>query len=349
MTRRANLLIALTVIGAMAVPLVALAQESPSPAGAPQAEGTHLAAVGDLVCHRGPKEGPNRDIEEYGLCEAMAVSQLVLDGDYEAFLALGDLQYLRGNLKRFREYYDPTYGRVKDITLPVAGNHEYYTRTDGEWGAGYYTYFGERARGPNGYYATDVGDWRVLVLNSQLCKEKSWLPRVGYVHDIPGSGCRPGDPQYEWLERQLASHPNEEQPCTLAAFHHPLFKWTRWPKRETDRVQAPLWRLLRSAGADVVLNGHQHNYQRFEPLNSRGEPSENGMTEFIVGTGGDTYGPFPEGDTWDGEPKPAGLAAYEGKTYGILDLTLEPTGYSWEFVTAEGQPAFEDAGSTDCR
>jgi hypothetical protein len=344
MRKRAFLAASCLLVLAALVP--AQAQE-PSPAA--PAIGPHIAAVGDMVCHRGTKEGPVRDIERYGICDAMAVSQLVVDGDYEKFLALGDLQYLRGNIERYRAYYDESFGRVKAITMPVAGNHEYYTRTDGMWGAGYYTYFGQQAHPPFGYYSTDIGAWHVVILNSQLCKEKSWLPRVDYVHGLPGDGCRPGDPQYEWLVQDLRDHPNSEYRCTLAAFHHPLYKWTEWPKRPTDRVQAPLWRLLRAASVDVVLNGHQHNYQRFEPMNARGEPSDKGMAEFIVGTGGDTYGPFPAGDTWDGEPKPAGLVAYEGKTYGILDLALEPTSYSWEFVTAEGHPVFEDTGTAQCR
>lgn len=324
----------------------ARAQEA-SPASEPTHP--HIAAVGDMVCHRGAKEGPNRNIDKWGTCDSMAVSQLVLDGNYRAFLALGDLQYLRGDIERYRKFYDETFGRVKDITMPVAGNHEYYTYANGRWADGYYTYFGAQAHPPHGYYSTNIDGWHVIVLNSQLCKEKSWLPRVGYVHGLPGDGCRPGDPQYEWLARDLRDHPNSEYACTLAAFHHPLFKWTEWAKRETDVIQRPLWRLLDRRGVDLVLNGHQHNYQRFEPMHANGQPSEDGISEFIVGTGGDTYGPFPEGDSWDGEPKPGGLVALEGQTYGVLDLTLGTDSYDWEFVTADGHPEFEDSGSADCR
>ena len=311
-----------------------------------------IATVGDMVCHRGPQEGPNRNIKKYGECVYDKVSDLVVEGDYDAFLALGDLQYLRGALDRFNRYYDPAYGRVKDITYPVPGNHEYYTFEHGRWGDGYYRYFGQAAHPPRGYYSFDVGDWHVVALNSQLCKEKSWLPRVQYVRGLPGDGCRPGDPQYEWLKRDLAAHPNTEYACTLAYMHHPLFKWSYWPIRKTDRVQRPLWRLLRTAGADVVLAGHWHNYQRFEPINTRGEPSDKGMAEFIVGTGGDFYNPLPteEAGAYGGEqPKPEGLAAADWGTHGILEMTLHPDSYDYRFITAEGEEPFEDSGSAECR
>jgi len=324
------------------------ADESPSPTTAAAADAPVIAATGDMVCNRGPKEGPIRNIEKYGLCEYMTVSDLVVDGDYDAFFALGDLQYLRGSLEKFRTFYDESYGRVKDITVPVPGNHEYYTRTDGMWGAGYYTYFGKAAHPPNGYYSQDIGDWHVITLNTQLCKEKSWLPRFGMIHGLPGDGCRPGDPQYEWLQRDLASHPNSEYACTMAVMHHPLFKWSYWPLRKTDRVQRPLWRLLMRAGADVALAGHQHDYQRFEPLNTRGELSDKGMAQFISGLGGDTYQQIAKEGAWNYQPKPTGLAAVQGSSYGILEMTLNPEGYDFRFVTAEGQEPFEDSGSADC-
>lgn len=301
------------------------------------------------MCNRGHREGPDRDFEKYGTCSYEKVSDLVVDGNYEAFLALGDLQYLRGGLEKFRTLYDPAYGRVKDITWPVPGNHENYTRTDGLWGAGYYAYFGAIAHPPTGWYSKDIGGWHVIMLNSQLCKEKSWLPQIGMIHDIPHSGCRAGSEQYDWLKQDLAAHPNSEYPCTLAAFHHPLFKWSYWPLRKTDRVQRPLWRLLRNHGADVVLNGHQHGYQRFEPLNTRGELSDKGMAEFIVGTGGDTYQQVAEPGHWNYVPKPTGLASVQGNSYGILEMTLGTDGYSWNFKTAEGEPEFSDSGSADCR
>ncbi|MEX0832896.1 MAG: metallophosphoesterase [Actinomycetota bacterium] len=317
-----------------------------------QSGSPRIAAVGDLVCHRGPLEGPNRNIERYGECVYPLVSDLVVEGDYDAFLPLGDLQYLQGDLERFNRYYDPSYGRVKNITRPVPGNHEYYTREKGMWGAGYYSYFGPRSHPPHGYYSYNLGDWHLIALNSQLCKEKSWLPRLEYVRGLPGDGCRPGDPEFEWLKRDLARHPNDEYKCTLAYMHHPLFKWSYYDVRETDRVQRPLWRLLRAAGVDVVLAGHWHNYQRFEPLNTKGEVSDKGIVEFIVGTGGDFYNPLPEkgaGAYVAHQPKPEGLAAAAGQTHGILEMTLNPTGYDYEFITAEGQPEYEDAGSTDCR
>ena len=125
--------------------------------------------------------------------------------------------------------------------------------------------------------------------------------------------------------------------------HHPMYKWSYWPIREDHRIQKPFLKLLQQSGADVVLAGHWHDYQRFEPMNARGHADPKGLAEFIVGTGGDTYSPLPTK-----MPKPEGLVVAHDGSYGVLQMTLHPDSYDWKFVTAEGQPPFDDSGSAQC-
>lgn len=338
MTRPRWTLSVVVVAVVMAVPgaamLQALAKTEPAVVDAAAADPV-IAAVGDMVCHRGHKEGPIRP-DKYGECRYTKVSDIVANGDYDAFLALGDLQYLQGDYDRFMKYYDPSYGRVKNITQPVPGNHEHYT----PGAAGYFRYFGARAHPPKGYYSYDLGEWHMVALDSQLCKNKTWYPDKGYVHDLPGWGCRPGDPQYEWLKKDLAENADAE--CTLAYMHHPMFKWSYWAIRKTDRIQKPLLKLLYEYGADVVLTGHWHNYQRFDTMNPEGEVDPMGAAEFIVGTGGDTYGPLPKRE------QPTGLLEVHDGSYGVLEMTLHPDSYDWDFISAEGEPPYSDPGSAEC-
>lgn len=308
-----------------------------SPSSSPNASHAPVvAAVGDMVCNRGTKEGPNR-APKYGLCDSMAVSDIVVDGSYDAFFALGDEQYLRGSYQHFTGYYDPSYGRVKDITYPILGNHEHYT----PGAAGYFEYFGPRAHPPTGYYSFDIGKWHVIALDTQLCKNKIWYRRTGMVYNLPGWGCKANSPQYQWLQQDLEA--NGDAACTMALMHHPMYKWSYWPIRKDHRIQKPFLKLLQQNGADVVLAGHWHDYQRFEPMNARGKTDPNGMAEFIVGTGGDTYSPLPTK-----MPKPVGLAVAHDGSYGVLQMTLHPESYDWQFVTAAGEPAFRDSGSAQC-
>ena len=287
------------VVAALFAALLALPASSqdatPSPAAdAASSSDPVIAAVGDLVCTRGHKEGAER-APEYGRCKYQKVSDLIVNGDYDAFFALGDNQYLRGQYSNFMRWYDPSYGRAMDITYPIPGNHEYYT----PHAAGYYRYFGKRAHGPHGYYSFDLGQWHIVALNSQLCKNKTWYPKTGYVHNLPGWGCYGGSPEYQWLEKDLKA--NRDATCTMALMHHPMYKWSYWDIRKEHRIQKPLLKLLYRYGGDVVLAGHWHNYQRFAPMNPRGHTDPNGAAEFIIGTGGDTYNPPPKK-----MPKPTG-------------------------------------------
>jgi 3',5'-cyclic AMP phosphodiesterase CpdA len=203
-------------------------------------------------------------------------------------------------------------------TRPAPGNHEYYT----SGASGYFGYFGSAAGDSSlGYYSYDLGQWHVVVLNTNdQCK---------YV------SCSAGSEQEKWLQADLAAHPAQ---CTLAYFHYPLFTSGNYaPGISTVR---PLWDDLYSGGADVVLNGHDHLYERFAPQTPSGaEDQARGIREFVVGTGGaEHYGikavqPHSEVRNTD--------------TFGVLKLTLHASSYDWQFVP-EANKTFTDSGSTSC-
>ena len=232
-------------------------------------------------------------------------------------LTLGDEAYDRGSAGDFARCYAPSWGRFRDRTYPAPGNHEYGTAGAG----GYYSYFAGRAgRAGEGWYSFDLGGWHLVALNSNCAA-------VG--------GCQPGSPQERWLRADLAAHRGR---CTLAFWHHPRF--SSGTTHGSDAAVAGLWLALYQAGADVVLVGHEHNYERFAPLDPFGrvDPAR-GIREFVVGTGGRSHYPL-------GPPLP-GSEARDGDTFGVLQLGLRPTGYAWQFLPVAGG-AFHDAGTATC-
>jgi hypothetical protein len=247
--------------------------------------------------------------------------------DLAAVLPLGDLQYERGTLDAFMASFDPSWGRLKSIMRPVAGNHEYYTRG----AAGYFDYFngpgrstGPAGRRDRGYYSYDLGEWHMVALNSQ-CAEPPRRPTT--------AGCAAGSAQEQWLRRDLAENPRA---CTLAYFHHPLFSSA---SEGASPVLRPVWQALYEAGVDVVLNGHAHVYERFGPQDPAGAPDPaRGIREFVVGTGGKSrpgFGPvFPNSEV-------------RSRSFGVLRMTLRPDAFEWQFVAGPGDP-FSDAGAGTC-
>ncbi|MDQ3496251.1 MAG: metallophosphoesterase [Actinomycetota bacterium] len=227
----------------------------------------------------------------------------------------GDNAYPRGTDADFARCYDPSWGQFKARTLPSPGNHE------AAGASGYLDYFGTAAGEPNkGYYSYDLGSWHVVSLNSNC------LSVVG--------GCAPGSPQEQWLKADLAANSNA---CTLAYWHHPRF--SSGIHGDQSFVD-PFWNDLYQAGADVVLNGHDHDYERFAPLNPSGQPDPaQGIREFIVGTGGAELKAFHR-------IKPTSEAQVAGKN-GVLKMTLHPEGYDWQFVTAPNA-GIADTGSASC-
>jgi hypothetical protein len=232
-----------------------------------------------------------------------AVSDMLVAGGYTAVLALGDNQYEDGRLADFQRSYDPTWGRVKDKTFPSPGNHDYHD----PGGADYYTYFGSRAGPPGkGYYSYDMGTWHLLSLNSEANT----------------------DAQLSWVKADLAANHSR---CTLAYWHKPVFTSGDTHRHDGDHMK-PTWDALAAGGADVVLNGHVHNYERFAP--------RDGIREFIVGTGG-------RGSHYGFAATASLSEVRDNSTDGLLRLTLHPGGYDWRFLPAPGG-AFTDAGSGTC-
>jgi hypothetical protein len=241
----------------------------------------------------------------------------LLEGVPATIAALGDLAYPRGTAEDFAYCYDPSWGVFRDHTRPAAGNHDFAT----PWAAPYFAYWGTLAGlAGAGYYSYELGSWHVVVLNSN-CR---FVP------------CRPGSSQETWLRTDLAQHRTK---CTLAYFHHPLFSSTRGTA--TPAVQ-PLWQDLYAAGADVVLSGHAHNYQRFAPQTPLGAADpKRGIREFVVGTGGNSHHLLG--------PPIANQQNMDDTTFGVLRLMLLETGYTWEFEPqTNGGGFFSDSGTANC-
>ena len=273
-----------------------------------------IAAAGDIACD--PFDGSyDGGRGTSSACRQLATSNLLLRGSYTAVLTLGDNQYEDGAYAKYLFSYARSWGRVKRITRPAPGNHEYETRG----ASGYFRYFG-RAAGPpgRGYYSFDLGGWHFVSLNSN-CSE------IG--------GCQEGSPEERWLRRDLAAH---RTTCTLAYWHHPRF--SSGPHGNDESVSG-LWHALYDYGADVVLSGHDHDYERFAPQNVAGALDRaQGIREFVVGTGGKSHYGI-------GSLQPHSQV-HDSTSFGILALTLKPRSYDWRFVPAVG--SFTDRGSARC-
>jgi acid phosphatase type 7 len=230
--------------------------------------------------------------------------------------ALGDLAYPNGTAQQFAQCYNLTWGRHKTRTKPALGNHEYHT----SGATGYFTYFGTAAGEANkGYYSYSLGDWQIFVLNSNC--------------EIVG--CNESSPQFAWLKAELAASPTG---CTLAYMHHPLFSSGQY--HGSDVLVKPLWQLLYDSGAEVVLAGHEHHYERFAPQTPSSTLDTNkGIRQFVVGTGGKSLYGF-------GRTKP-NSEVRNSSTYGVLRLELLSASYKWQFIPINGK-TFTDSGSQNC-
>lgn len=232
-------------------------------------------------------------------------------------MTLGDNAYDSGTLQEYQDCYEPTWGRHKSRTVPSAGNHEYGTTN----AQGYFDYFGAAAgEFGKGYYSYDLGTWHIVVLNSNCMK-------VG--------GCTTDSAQYQWLVDDLAQ---TTAPCTLAYWHRPRFS-SGTEHGSSTRMKAA-WQALYDAGAEVIVVGHEHHYERFAPQTATGvADAAQGIRQFVVGTGGADL--YPLG------PPIANSEVQNATTHGVLKLTLHPTSYTWEFLPIAGQ-TFTDSGSTVC-
>ena len=246
----------------------------------------------------------------------------IIDGYPGATVAaLGDLAYYAGTPDEFQSCYEPNWGRHKAQTRPTPGNHEYGTAG----ASGYFGYFGANA-GPvgKGWYSYDLGSWHVVVLNSNC--------------DPGGIDCRPGGEQLEWLRADLAAHPAD---CTLAYFHHPLHTSGQHNGDANLQHVRPFWDALFEHGAELILNGHDHDYERFTPMTPGGvRDTAYGIRQFVVGTGGATLRGLKV-------PRPPTSENFYSGTHGILKLVLRDGGYAWEFLGEPGT-SFTDSGANNC-
>lgn len=251
------------------------------------------------------------DMGDCGL-PGTALTARLLSG---AIFTLGDHAYPDGNPEDFRNCYDPHWGRFKAATRPTPGNHDNYDRGS-RVGRPYYEYFGSSA-GPAGvgYYSYEAGAWHVISLNSETL-ERGILEQA----------------QLAWLKADL---PARDGGCTLAYFHRPLFSSGEFAAERVKR----LWDVLYAAGVDLVLNGHEHFYERFAPQDPNGRrDADFGIRQLIVGTGGARF-------------HQAGARAVNSEmvvqgVWGVARLTLRPTGYDWEFIDVDR--AIRDSGSGRC-
>jgi hypothetical protein len=239
----------------------------------------------------------------------------LLDNIAGTVFTLGDNAYNDGTATNFSQCYEPSWGRHKARTRPSPGNHDYHT----SGASGYYAYFGANA-GPagQGYYSYDLGDWHIVSLNSNISMSAS-------------------SPQVAWLTADLAASTKQ---CTLAYWHHPRFSSGSHGSSTTPQ---PLWQALYDAGADVILQGHDHNYQRFAPQTPAGGADPvNGIRSWVAGMGGRSHYNF--------STPIANTDAYNTTVDGVLKLTLSSDGsnsYAWEFVPVAGQ-SYSDTGTGAC-
>ncbi|HEY0485434.1 MAG TPA: metallophosphoesterase [Mycobacteriales bacterium] len=248
-----------------------------------------------------PRLGPQRD-----------TAHLVTSLGVNRVLALGDLQYPSGGLADFRRYYGPTWGHFRRETEPAPGNHEYLT----SGARGYLAYWGATAR-PHGhtYYSFDLGGWHLISLDSNIARGA-------------------GSAQIRWLHADLAATSSR---CVLAYWHAPRFSSGRY--HGNDPGEATFWSELYARRADLVLNGHEHNYERFAPQTPGASASSTGIREFVVGTGGNGSYPFAGA-------QPNSQRRFTGQ-YGVLVLTLGPTSYSWRYVEVGGR-VLDSGGPVSC-
>jgi hypothetical protein len=276
-----------------------------------------MLAAGSGAAQSRPAEAPLLAAGDIASCSSSGdeATARILGRLRGTVAALGDTVYERGTDGEFARCYAPSWGRFRARTRPAVGNHEYGTNG----AAGYFRYFGRRAHPPRGYYSYGLGAWHVVVLNSN-CDE--------------AGGCEAGSPQERWLRRDLEAHRTR---CTLAYAHHPRYSSGF---HGNDRTLGHLWQVLYDAGADVVLAGHDHHYERFAPMtpDDRVDPRR-GLRGFVVGTGGRSLRPpfFV---------KP-GSEVRDWSTYGVLELRLGASRYRWRFVPVAGG-RFRDSGSGSC-
>jgi acid phosphatase type 7 len=240
----------------------------------------------------------------------------LLDGIEGTVFTAGDNAYEDGTPEQFATCYDEAWGRHRDRTRPATGNHDWHDDL-----GGYFSYFGDQARGLDGgsWYSYDLGTWHVIVLDSE-CDD--------------AGGCGPDSDQGRWLAADLEA--SSATTCTVAIWHKPRFSSGM---HGNDASVGPFWTALYAAGVDVIVNGHDHDYERFAPQSPDAVADlGRGIRQFVAGTGGTNLRRFHE------------IRAHsefrDSQSHGVLKLTLRPTDYDWEFIEVGG--AVVDRGTDEC-
>jgi chitodextrinase len=319
-------LASLTVLGSISL-IPAVSQPVGAAAAALQSASVSdpvIAAAGDIACDPA-NSNFNGGNGATNSCRQLYTSNLLVGANLAAVLDLGDNQYYCGGYQAFLQSYDLSWGRVKSITYPAVGNHEYLTSGGTDCNAanagasGYFNYFGAAAGQPgHGYYSYDIGTWHLIALNSN-CGD--------------AGGCGATSPQGIWLANDLKTHTNF---CTLAYWHIPLFS----SGGRANNNSKYFWQLLYDNNADLILSAHDHTYERFAPQSPSGTlETARGIREFIIGTGGANHTSFVT--------VAANSEVRNSDTFGVFELTLHPTSYDWSFVPEAGK-TFTDSGTTAC-
>lgn len=283
-----------------------------------QPDSVTIVAVGDMGCD--PKDpGVGTTLE----CQSQAVSDLAVEVNPYAFIGLGDYQYEIPTTDGYNTVYDPSFGRLRDITFPVLGNQEYKVHEANT----FRTYFGERAGPEQGYYSVQLGQWHVVFLNSNCT--------------VVVGGCAKDSPQHKWLAADLAANSSK---CTMAVWHHP--RWSNGIMGSDARLTDTYATLL-AHNVDVLLSGHEADYERFDTLGANGKPDPMGVRQFVVGTGGQVVYDPEEGDAaWRAKAKPIKSQFFDTTSHGVLKLTLNPDSYSWDFISID--KGVLDSGQAQC-
>ena len=280
------------------------------PSGTPPSSSAHsssaaragavtVVAAGDIAC--APGEAVTSDA-----CQQAATAKLVSRIDPDQVLVLGDAQYESGRLRAFRRSYAASWGAFKGRTLPIPGNHEYNT----SGAAGYYAYFKEASPG---YQAVDIGTWRVYLLNGSCDQIDCAAERT-------------------WMRQDMAAHPTD---CSAITVHFP--RYSSGPHGNNPSMTG-FWKIALKHDVDLALAGHDHDYERFAPMDASGHRSSNGIVSFVVGTGGKSL--YQRAST------PRGSRHFSNDTFGVLALTLDEGTFSWEFHGLRG--VVRDPGSHAC-
>jgi len=290
----------------------------------PSAGNPVVAVSGDVACS--PTHGAfNNGLGTATACRQKYTSDIIVgDPSYTDVIVSGDMQYEDGKRSDYDLSYHPSWGRFKSKTHPAIGNHE----STEEGLTGYCDYFGAAAHCVNGsarnaaYYSYDLGAWHIIHLNSNCAPSP------------PTISCSSTSPQLQWLRQDLAENTNQ---CVAAVWHHPRFSSS---SHGNYTAVTQFWNELYDADADLVLSGHDHGYERFQPLNRSGAvDTANGMTSFVAGLGGRGLYSF-------GSAKPGSAVRYNGG-FGILRLVLKSGSFDWRFVSEAGK-TFTDSGSKAC-